>query len=338
LMTNLQTIPEFILKFFLPLNLSPMAGFGWIQTLSGIILIILLIGLSWKYLSGSIRWVYFGFLWFLLFTVPGMLYKHPLGQAAYDYLEHRAYLPMMGIVIILYFFFLKMENHQMKRRLYRYLILAITVYGLYGYIYTGNYANPLVFYDRVIETNPGSAMAFYNKGQVTAFHEKDYPRALEDFNQALKIRPDYSKALVNRGICKEFLGDTAGALKDCERGAELEPGLFIAHKNIAIMKNQIGHKTEAVKAWDIALRISPDYYQGFNERGLIKYQLQEYPSAEIDFNRCLQINKSYPEAYLNRGLLFKMMNEQDKACNDWKSAAALGSDVASRLVSEYCGK
>ena len=338
LLNNLRTIPEFISKFFIPVGLSPMAGFGWFQTLSGIVIIGILTVWVVKYHSWSGSWIYFGFIWFLIFTFPGMMYTHPLGNAAYDYLEHRAYLPLLGIVIILYFVVLQVDSKNNIKNLFLYLFLACAIFGTYTYIYAGNYENPITFYNRAIETNPKSAVAYYNRGEINVFHEKDYQHALEDFNLALKIKPDYSKAFVNRGICKEFMGDTLGALSDCETGAKLDPDLFVAHKNIAIIKNQLGLKMEAIKEWDIALTLSPDYYQGFNERGVIKLQLEDLFFAEKDFNRCIQINNSYPEAYLNRGMVYYMMKDYNKACNDWKTAASIGSDQALNLIREYCKK
>ena len=338
LLNNLRTIPEFISKFILPIGLSPMAGFDWVITISGMIMIIVITGLVVKFHSGSTRWIYFGTFWFLLFTLPGMMYTHPLGNAAYDYLEHRSYLPLIGVLIILCSLIIQLEKSQKFRNLYIYLFLVCVIFGTYSFIYAGNYANPITFYNRAIEANPNSAMAHYNRGEVYAFREKNYQHAMEDFDKALKIKPDYSKAFVNRGICKEFLGDTIAALKDCETSAKLDPGLFIAHKNIAIIKNQLGLKTEAIQEWDLALKISPDYYQGFNERGLIKLQLEDFPSAEKDFTRCLEINEKYPEAYLNRGLLFYTKKDLNKACKDWKSAADLGSEPAVNLLHEYCEK
>ena len=335
---NLRILPESLSKFFLPVNLSPMPAFGWFQTLSGLAVAGLFIFIAVKYLSGSARWVYFGFFWFLLFTIPGMFYSHPMGDAAYAYLEHRAYMPLAGILIALSFMLQRIGNQKIKQQLYFLLFLVAVAYGIYARVYSANYANPITFYNRAVESNPGSAVAYYNRGGINLFHEKNYQSAMEDCDLALKVKPDYAKALVNRGICREFLGDTLAGLKDCEAGAKLDPGMFIAHKNIAIVRNQLGFKEVALREWDLALQISPDYFEGYNERGIIKFQLKDYPAAEADFTRCLQVNNRFPEAYLNRGLLYHEMNDLNRACSDWQSAASLGNDNAFGLLREYCGK
>ena len=337
LMNNLRMIPESLSKFFLPFHLSPMPAYSLFHTLAGLVMIGVLAIVGLKYLSVPIRWAAFGFFWFLLFTLPGMLYSHPMGTSAYGYMEHRFYLPMTGILIILYFMLLQVHNLKHRQFVYFYLFLASIAYGTYAHFYSGYYENPVTFYNRVFETNPNSAVAWYNRGEINILHEKDYQGAMEDFDHAVKIKPDYAKAFVNRGICKEFTGDTLGALNDCKTGAKFSPGLFIAHKNIAVMSNQVGLKAEALKEWDIALNLSPDYFQGYNERGVIKYQLNDFSAAEKDFNLCIKINGRYPEAYLNRGMLFHRINDLDNACNDWRTAAGLGSENAVDLLHAYCG-
>ena len=45
--------------------------------------------------------VLFGALWFIILSIPGMMYRHELGSHAYDYLNHRSYLPLVGVLLLL---------------------------------------------------------------------------------------------------------------------------------------------------------------------------------------------------------------------------------------------
>ena len=45
--------------------------------------------------------VYFGFLWFLLLVFPTLLIRIIYVEDFFDYAEHRAYLVMIGLIIVI---------------------------------------------------------------------------------------------------------------------------------------------------------------------------------------------------------------------------------------------
>ena len=55
--------------------------------------------------------------------------------------------------------------------------------------------------------------AYYYLGQ--------YERAIEDYDEAIRIDPEYGKAYYNRGIAYEILGQQPRAERDFERAKEL---------------------------------------------------------------------------------------------------------------------
>ncbi len=70
-----------------------------------------------------------------------------------------------------------------------------------------------------IELSP-DALA-YNERCVIRGLKGDTDGAIEDASQALALRPDYTKALYNRGFAYERKGDKARAIADYERIVEL---------------------------------------------------------------------------------------------------------------------
>ncbi len=333
-LNNIRTLPEFIGKFFIPVHLAPMAGFTLLNTFIGIALIVLLIIGIMKFRQS--RKIYlFGSLWFVLFALPGLLYSHELGGSAYDYLEHRAYLPMLGMMIILGSLMNEISKVRKISTIPVILICLSLIYGLYSYVYSKNYENPLTFYNLAVEANPNSAMAVNNRGLVKN-EIKDTQGAISDYQEAIKLKPDYAQVYVNLGILKSSLGDKNAALKDYETALKLKPGLFQARFNTANIKLDLGKLQDALIDYEAAMKLNPNYSPGYLTMGSVKSQLGNNSGALKDFGKAILLNKNNPEAFLNRGKVKYLLKDSPGACSDWKSAVALGNKEAEQLIIQYC--
>ena len=54
---------------------------------------------------------------------------------------------------------------------------------------------------------------FFRRGNLK-YDQNDFQGAIEDYNQAIKIKPDYAEAYYNRGLARSELGDKKGAIED----------------------------------------------------------------------------------------------------------------------------
>lgn len=67
------------------------------------------------------------------------------------------------------------------------------------------------------------AVAYNNRGSAYD-DQKLTAKAMKDFNQAIKIKPDYAEAYYNRSFAYEKKGMLPQALNDMEKAARLQPG------------------------------------------------------------------------------------------------------------------
>lgn len=117
------------------------------------------------------------------------------------------------------------------------------------------------------ETGANLATAYYNRG-ITHRRERHYDRAIQDYDQAIRLKPDYAEAFSNRGI----------AYYDK------------------------GHYDRAIEDYDQAIRLNPNIAEAFNNRSLAYYKKAQYERATQDFDQTIRLKKEYGNALINRGL------------------------------------
>jgi len=162
---NLKTLPEVVSGLVMPFDLPVMPSFTAARTAAGtIFLVALMLVLAKRGRLGK-SMVLFGSLWFLVLSIPGMMYRQELGGAAFTYLYHRSYLPLAGLWIVL----LEAAPVIGSLRIRRYAmaalaIAAVTLIALTRY-QASFFSNPAAFYNQAIKTNPHSAFALNNRAR-----------------------------------------------------------------------------------------------------------------------------------------------------------------------------
>ncbi|MEW6115212.1 MAG: tetratricopeptide repeat protein [Thermodesulfobacteriota bacterium] len=90
----------------------------------------------------------------------------------------------------------------------------------------------LASFERTVQIEPGYVQAWYNMGQIYLILEKDFSRALNCFDKAATLRPDYVSAHHQKGVAWELLGDLDKAVAAWRKTLELDPQNKQAQGNI----------------------------------------------------------------------------------------------------------
>jgi tetratricopeptide (TPR) repeat protein len=343
LMTNLAFIPEALAKIFLPFYLNPMPKFSTIYTLIGVLFLLgILVLVFIKMKEPNVKYLIFGLLWFLVFALPSMAFRHSMADYGYDYLEHRIYLPAIGIFLFFAYLLLKYKNNKTSNII---IATVILIFAGTSIACSFRFENAETFYNSVIEKNPKCVMAIFNKAKYyTALNDVD--RAMEEYRIVLEINPKNAEAYQNIGFLYYMKKDMPKALENYNKSIELKPDYDNAYYNRGIawmvisdaaqdsLKGSLYIKAE--NDFSKSISLNPVDYLSYYYRGLARFSQRIHKPAIEDLTKSILLNPEIPDAYLKRGLAWMDISEQGKGCEDLNKAYNMGKTEASKFIEVYC--
>ncbi|CAO5021163.1 UDP-N-acetylglucosamine--peptide N-acetylglucosaminyltransferase SPINDLY [Microcystis aeruginosa] len=182
-------------------------------------------------------------------------------------------------------------------------------------------------YNKAIELNPNFAMAYNNRGNIYS-DQKKYDLALSDYDKAIEINPNYAEAYVNRGVLYRLQEKYELALADYDKAIELNPNDAVAYYNRGNLYKNLQKYDLALSDYSKAIDINPNYAEAYNNRGVL-YRLQEkYELALADYDKAIDINHDLAEAYFGRGILYYHQKKYELALADYNQAIRINPNFA----------
>ena len=176
-----------------------------------------------------------------------------------------------------------------------------------------------------LERSPhDKAFAYYNRG-LAYYYKGDFDRAIEDFNKALELDPNYIGAHYNRGLAYYYKGDFDRAIEDFNKALELDPNYIGTYYNRGLAYYYKGDFDRAIEDFNKALELDPNYIGIYYNRGLAYYYKGDFDRVIEDFNKALELDPNYIGAHYNRGLAYYYKGDFDRAIEDSNKALELKS-------------
>ncbi|MGO9485219.1 MAG: tetratricopeptide repeat protein [Rhodomicrobium sp.] len=137
-----------------------------------------------------------------------------------------------------------------------------------------------------------AAVAYNNRGNAY-YYKHDYDLAIADYDQAIKLNPQFAEAYFDRGNALDRQGDWVRALADFDRAIQLNPRLahaYLGRGNIFSKKHDF---ERAIVEYTQALKLNTLFVEAYYGRGTAYYNKRDYERAIGDYDRALRIDPNY---------------------------------------------
>jgi tetratricopeptide (TPR) repeat protein len=151
-------------------------------------------------------------------------------------------------------------------------------------------------------------------------------KAVEWFDAALKLRPDYPEALAARGIALQALGRHGEAAASHEAALALRPDDPDTLYNRALALEELGNRQAALASYGRALVLRPDYPAALLRLGALLEGLGRLKEAGAALDRLLGFSPADHDALCARGNLFQRIGRYEDAVALYDKALALRPD------------
>jgi len=159
-----------------------------------------------------------------------------------------------------------------------------------------------------LNKNPNCWMGYDLLG--TDFAQKgEWNHAIQNFVQALKIKPDYPKAHSNLANVLYELGKVDQAFEHFETALKIDPNAVEVHYNYGTALAEQGKIDQAIDHYIKAIRLQPDLLQGHYNLGILYAREGNYMGAIKEFSEVLRISPGNRAARINLNRVYQLMGQ-----------------------------
>ena len=134
-----------------------------------------------------------------------------------------------------------------------------------------------------------TAEEWFNKGNALADLSK-YDEAIQAYDEAIRLDPEYAAAWVNKGITLNALGKHNESIQACDEAIRLDPELALSWIVKGAALHTLGKYDEAIQACDEAIRLDPEFAMAWSNKGLVLYKQGKNEEAVLALDEAIRLD------------------------------------------------
>jgi tetratricopeptide (TPR) repeat protein len=206
-----------------------------------------------------------------------------------------------------------------------------------GYLAEGNATAALAELLKAEKSYDQDPYLQYDLG-LAYFAKEEFELAIEHFNRALELRPDYSEAFNAKGTIYLRLQqwDKAISCLNKARANLLYATPHMALNNLGEAYRGKGHYGRAIQFYEKAIQAMPRFPQAHRGLGLAYMDIGDYESAVMSLQKALEYAPNFAAAQYDLGRAYAWQHDTKRAISSFKKVMELAPDsqLADRALTE----
>jgi tetratricopeptide (TPR) repeat protein len=191
----------------------------------------------------------------------------------------------------------------------------------------GNNKAAVARFDQAIRLKPDYTLAYLQRGN-SKFETGDRQGALADYERVLRLNPSDSRGYMSRGMVRIHLGDLRAAISDFDQAIRLDANSSYAYNNRAVARVMLRDYQGAIADTNQLLRLNPKSANAYNIRGAAQLKLENYQAAIADASQAIRLDPNFADAYNMRGASRRALKDFQGALADYDQVIRLNPNYA----------
>lgn len=175
----------------------------------------------------------------------------------------------------------------------------------------GNYSEAMERFQEAVDINPQYERAWNCLGFILQKFKK-YEEAIECYKKAIEINPT-SKASNNLGLTLSVMGDHVGAMEYFDMMTKFHPDSTEAWQNKGIVYQKMGNIDASINCFQKVIDLKPKnpkvLVKSHVSRGVSFQKAGDFKSAYEEFNKALKVNPFSVQAWNSKGITLQRLSE-----------------------------
>jgi tetratricopeptide (TPR) repeat protein len=196
-----------------------------------------------------------------------------------------------------------------------------------SFVTNGNISEALKIVEPLIKNYPNESI-LYNIRGVCSKAKNEFKDAVNDFNQAVLIKPDYAEAYYNLGVTLREMGDSQNAIKAYQEALKHNNHYPKAHNNLGQVFLVMGNLDSAIDHLEWAVALQPEFADAHNNLGSAYLGNNRVSDAIESYKKAVTLNPNFSISFNNLGIGYQRLGEEILAAKNFENAIALSPNYA----------